>query len=129
MAAAVRLARRARLARRPRAVRLLGYAPATSGGVMTPDEIRSISDERDRQLALRLDAWREGYDAGAAGQFEAGYAAAIADVKAAQHGLYNHLRRCRETEDGRWIVRGQQRTRKTFGNPHPADYPGKRDAA
>jgi hypothetical protein len=96
---------------------------------MTPDELLGLSDKRDRQLELRQAAWAEGYRAGAAGQFEAGYAAAIADVKAAQHALYNHLRRWHEAEDGRWIVRGQQRTRKTFGNPHPADYPGKRDAA
>ena len=99
---------------------------------MTREDLLAVSEERERHLELRLAAWRDGY-AAAAAQFEEyearGYARAVADVKAAQHGLYNHLRRCRETEDGRWIVRGQQRTRKTFGHPHPADYPGKRDAA
>ena len=99
---------------------------------MSPAELLEQSAERDHQLVLRLDAWREGYAAAAAqfAEHEArGYARAVADVKAAQHGLYSHLRGLREIEERRWTVRGQQRTRKTFGRPHPADYPGKRDAA
>jgi hypothetical protein len=98
---------------------------------MTPEELLEVSAERDRQLALRLNAWRDGYAAAAAqfAEYEArGYARAIADVKAAQHALANHLHRL-PAEGESWVVRGQRRTRKTFGHPHPADYPGKRDAA
>jgi hypothetical protein len=92
-------------------------------------ELVERSDLLDLSLKLRLRAWRDGYREGARGQYEAGYAAAIADVKGAQHALYNHLRRVRELEDGRWIVRGQQRTRKTFGHPHPNDFTGQDGAA
>jgi hypothetical protein len=30
-----------------------------------------------------------------------------------------------ETEVRRWMVRGEQRTRETFGQPHAADFPGR----
>ena len=98
---------------------------------MSPAELLEQSAERDHQLALRLDAWRAGY-AAAAVQFaehEArGYAQAVADVKAAQHALWNHLRSL-PTEGERWVVRGEPRTRATFAQAHPDDYPGKRAAA
>jgi hypothetical protein len=56
--------------------------------------------------------------------WSAGYAAAVADIKAAEHALTNHLRGLpREVE--RWAVRGEPRTRAEFGKPHPGDYPGK----
>lgn len=31
-----------------------------------------------------------------------------------------------ELEALRWMLRGEQRTRETFGRPHPADYQGQR---
>ena len=99
---------------------------------MTPGEILDLSAERQLWERLIDEAWRDGYRAalGQLAEAEAGgYARAVADVKAAQHALPHHLRGLREIEERRWIVRGEQRTRKTFGNPHPADYPGKRDAA
>jgi hypothetical protein len=99
---------------------------------MTPGEILDLSAERQLWERLIDAAWRDGYRAalGQLAEAEArGYARAIADVKAAQHALYNHLRRVRELEDGRWIVRGQQRTRKTFGRPHPNDFTGQDGAA
>ena len=93
---------------------------------MTPAEILGLSAERDRQLELRLAAWRDGY-ATAAAQFadwEArGYACAVADVKAAQHALVNHVRGL-PADAGRWVVRGEPRTRRTFGDPHPGDFGG-----
>jgi hypothetical protein len=106
-------------------MRLLGDATAAQGGVMTPEQ---ISPENERRSAAWQDIWREGYLA-ALGQLEAreaaGYARAIADVKAAQHGLYNHLRGLAVIEARRWTVRGEPRTRATFGQPHKDDYPGR----
>ncbi len=45
--------------------------------------------------------------------WRAGYAAAIADVKAAEHALYDHLAGRAAIEERRWTVRGQHRTRAT----------------
>ena len=45
----------------------------------------ALSDERDVHLALRHRAYREGYMEGSGEQWSAGYAAAVADVKRAQH--------------------------------------------
>jgi hypothetical protein len=70
---------------------------------------------QEAALAQRERSWSEGY------------AAAIADVKAAEHGLVSIFGDAAEIEARRW--RGEPRTRATFGKPHPADYPGKRDAA
>jgi hypothetical protein len=58
-----------------------------------------------------------------------GYAAAIADVKAAEHGLVAIFRDVAETEARRWTLRGEPRTRATFGQPHKDDYPGQGGAA
>jgi hypothetical protein len=77
----------------------------------------ALSDERDLHLRLRLEAWRDGYRAAAAAQFEAGYVAAVADVKAAEHALYNHLRKVREVEERRWGPGGRAR----FGDPRLDD--------
>jgi hypothetical protein len=88
-------------------------------------DLLAMSAERDRQLRLRNEAWLDGYAAGAVGQFDAGYAAAIADVKAAQHALYNHLRGGRELEERRWGPGG----RAHFADPRPGDYPGKKATA
>jgi hypothetical protein len=78
--------------------------------------------------AHALAMWKDGYRVGAAGQFEAGYAAAVADVKAAEHGLADHLRGL-PAESVRWAVRGEPRIRVTFGRPHGDDYPGQGGAA
>jgi hypothetical protein len=67
---------------------------------------------REAALAQRERSWSEGY------------AAAVADIKRAEHALVNHLRQLpKETE--RWAVRGEPRTRATFGQPHKDDYPGR----
>lgn len=89
--------------------------------------VLALSDERDRQLELRHQAWREGWRAGLADaerQYAAGYAQCAADVKAVHHGLYSELERQNDAERGRWVVRGELRTRRTFGDPHPDDYLG-----
>jgi hypothetical protein len=43
--------------------------------------------------------------------------------KAVQHDLLDALRAAEPEE--RWRVRGQQRTRETFGQPHSRDFPGR----
>jgi hypothetical protein len=92
-----------------------------------------LSAERDLWRAYADTAWRDGYRAGradAAAEFSHGYAAAVADVKAAEHALPGYLRGQREIEERRWILRGEDRARGTFADPHPADFPGRgRDAA
>lgn len=54
-----------------------------------------------------------------------GYAQAVLEVKAAEHGIVNVLSAAAELERRRWRLFGEQRTRATFGDPHPDDYPGK----
>jgi hypothetical protein len=54
-------------------------------------ELLELIDERDMWLALRHDAYREGYMAGAQDQWAAGYVAAIADVKRTQHQTVKQL--------------------------------------
>jgi hypothetical protein len=71
---------------------------------------------QEAAMAQRERSWSEGY------------AAAIADVKAAEHGIVAIFRDVAETEARRWTLRGEPRTRATFGQPHQDDYPG-REAA
>jgi hypothetical protein len=110
-------------------------ATCTGSGVPPQGDVipvLALSDERDRQLEYRLQAWREGWRAGLADaecQYSAGYARCAADVKAVHHALYSELERQSDAERGRWIVRGELRTRRTFGDPHPDDYLGQGGAA
>jgi flagellar biosynthesis chaperone FliJ len=88
---------------------------------VTPSEILSLSDERDQWLRRLDNAWRAGMAHGEAihaQDYDNGYAAAIADVKRTEQALYRVLRSARV----RWVVRGQERTRLTFAQPHPRDY-------
>lgn len=88
-------------------------------------ELLGISDERDRQLKRRHQAWRDGWLAG----HEAGYLQCASDVKAAEHGTYDHLAKAGEAERTRWWLRGQPGTRGRFGQPHPDDFAGRGDVA
>jgi hypothetical protein len=90
------------------------------------------SDRRDRDLAARWRAWQEGWQACEAAQddaWEAGYAAAAADLKRAQHDKHRAavqlaawIDATEAIEQARWELRGDPRTRETFGQPHPGDY-------
>lgn len=103
-------------------------------------ELLERSDERDTALALRLDAWRDGYTTAATDAYDAGYADGVASLKRAQHDAV----RLTELDRDRWHVccgpcrRGghrpgcrdcQDRTRAAYGQPHPDDYPGQDGAA
>jgi hypothetical protein len=92
---------------------------------MKAAELLDLSDERDLAERAWLAAWRDGYAAGAADAWSAGYAAAVTEVKAAEHGLVRLVRGMAETEAARWTLRGEVRTRETFGQPHPDDYTGR----
>jgi hypothetical protein len=99
-------------------------------GRVSPDEITALegllitSDERDqwlrRLLAAELDAWRAGYAAGCADERRA------SDRAWAARPPFKVLDGpdLAELEAARWNVRGEQRTRETFGLPHPDDYAG-----
>lgn len=69
-----------------------------------------------------------------------GYAEAVADMKRADRGIVKTWRELSETERARWLrlcgecrraygrrpgcQRCEYRTRETYGEPHPDDYPG-----
>jgi hypothetical protein len=91
---------------------------------MTPVELPELSGERDAWHAHALAMWRDGYRAGAIGEYERGYQQAIADVKAAEHALVDYLRGL-PADDVRWALRGEPRARATFGQAHKDDYPGR----
>jgi len=89
------------------------------------------SDDRAAQLAAQARAWREGYEQGFLAGVEVGRGAAL-EEEAAQRREAAGL--VREATTGpsraailrqRWTLRGEQRTRETFGRPHPGDYPGR----
>jgi hypothetical protein len=102
-------------------------------------ELIAASDRLDGQLAVRLAAHAEGYRLGAeqaAGQWQAGHAAAI---KGVQHELVDALGELAAVQARRWHLccppcrrgghRGgcrdcQDRTRETFGEPFAGEYPG-----
>jgi hypothetical protein len=48
-------------------------------------DLLALSDERDAQLQLRLEAYREGWQDGARNEYSRGYSDAVSDMKSAQH--------------------------------------------
>lgn len=103
-------------------------------------ELLDRSDERDLHEALRHADYHRGFLDGARDQYSAGYAAAVADVKSAQHDLVDEVgvelrrwhvccRPCRVGGHQAGCTRCQDRTRATFGRRHPDDYPGQAGAA
>lgn len=91
-------------------------------------ELLGLSDERDIQLELRHRAWREGWHAGYADGYGAGHQDEAADRDREWNRIARPVARGgpahADLERKRWTVRGEQRTRETFGQPHPDDYPG-----
>lgn len=80
------------------------------------------SDELDKQLRLRLAAFREGYaaaEARHADDYDRGYVDGVLARKRTGIRLYEEIR----LEQRRWELRGEKRTRQTFGQPHPDDSP------
>lgn len=94
------------------------------------DALLVLSDERDRQLALRLQAEREGYERGHRDGYRAGYErgradadaewmASLAPAREAARRLAQEPSRA-ELETLRWGRGG----RAAFSAPRPGDYPG-----
>jgi hypothetical protein len=87
---------------------------------------------RDPVLPLGLGAkpaggeqlWQDGYRRGFAAGADVGRGQVLAEVKATQHGIHDALAPAAEYERARWMLRGEHRTRETFGRPHPDDFPG-----
>jgi hypothetical protein len=83
-----------------------------------------LSAERDKWLA-RLGAeyligWKLGYAAGSAAErLEADQAWSALPRRRLPYAPLA------DVEAKRWELRGEQRTRETFGQPHPADYKGR----
>lgn len=80
----------------------------------------------DAEIRYWLARCREAYQAGV----EAGLAIRIDADEEAWRVAAGRVRVVRtspthaETEARRWTVRGEQRTRETYGRPHPDDYTG-----
>lgn len=94
-------------------------------------DLLAVSDERDRQLKWRLQAWADGWRAGYDAGRSAGYLEAVAEAKRADHAIYGMVAAQSEVERARWRLRGERRarTRREFSMPHPDDYPGQGGAA
>jgi hypothetical protein len=75
----------------------------------------ALSDERDLQLRLRLDAWRDGYRAGHEAGRRDGFVAAVDGYKAAQQKAVRDLDAYLTRWDG---------PRGDFARPRPGDYTG-----
>ena len=84
------------------------------------DAILALSGERDLYLRRIL--------AGERAAYARGYARAHSELAAAWHAVADPVSRSRpsyaELERRRWMLRGEPRTRATFGQPHHADYEG-----
>ena len=98
---------------------------------MNPADVEALVDAIDPEAEIRYrqQLAQEAAMAQRERSWSEGYAAAIADVKAAEHGLVAIFRDVAETEARRWTLRGEARTRATFGQPHKDDYPGREGAA
>jgi len=102
--------------------------PSASLKVVIAD-VLAVSDQRELQLELRLQAWREGWLAGHEVGDQGGYARAIKDMERRWHEVADPVARggpsFAELERRRWGPGG----RKHFGDPRPGDYPGRGDTA
>lgn len=96
-------------------------------------ELLDRSGERDLYGARIDQAYREGWRAGQAEGYGMGRADEAAErdrawkeiARPAARGGLSHA----ELERRRWAVRGEPRTRETFGQPHPDDYQGRKGTA
>jgi hypothetical protein len=89
----------------------------------------ALSDERDTWQRRLLAAEIRGYDRGHRDGYRCGYAQAEAGMDRRWHEHADPIARSdpRLLLARRWSLRGEPRTRQTFGQAHPDDYRG--DAA
>jgi len=85
-------------------------------------------DERGRDHERIRRAWREGWLTGHGIGYGAGYEQASRDMERNWSEMARptarQLVRGHGLQDRRWRLRGETRTRQTFGQPHPDDYRG-----
>jgi len=84
---------------------------------VTPAEVIEAAELAEAEIRYRNQLAREMYAAGRRDAEARGYVRAIADVKAAQHGLVRDA----EIEARRWGPGG----REHFADPRPGDFPGR----
>jgi hypothetical protein len=84
---------------------------------MTPADAIEAAELAEAEIRYRNQLAREMYQAGRRDAEARGYVRAIADVKAAQHGLVRDA----ELEARRWGPGG----RAHFGDARPGDFPGR----
>lgn len=97
--------------------------------------VLELSDERDRWLNRILALEQAAYE-----RERAGYTSGLSDGQdIGRHRLRDELAEdwrvmaadvphgptWAEVEERRWTVRGERRTRETFADPHPGDFPGR----
>ena len=93
-------------------------------------ELLALSDERDSWMRQLLAAGRESYRRGLADGIALGRRLEGAERDAAWNEIARPVARIDpERKRKRWAVRGEQRTRETFGQPHPGDYKGRERAS
>jgi hypothetical protein len=94
---------------------------------------RALSAERDwwlrRLLAAERAAWLEGYEAGNRDGYLHGTRQLEAEWRAAVVPVIDRTVRHLDAMGARWTLRGDDRTRETFGQPHPGDRFPARDSA
>jgi hypothetical protein len=98
-------------------------------------ELLADSDRRAAQLDAQDRAWRQGFERGFDAGVEVGTGAALEEEAQQRREAAGLVRQATAgpahaaVMRRRWTVRGEQRTRETFGNSHPADYPGQGGAS
>lgn len=103
---------------------------ARAGGLGAVAELLAAQADPVTEIELRCQQVREAYEAGRAGGWREGYehGARLLDtewpavIAPMLSGRPDH----RELERRRWALRGEQRTRETFGDPHPDDFSGRK---
>lgn len=96
-------------------------------------ELLELSDERDRWQSRLGDEYRIGWKLGYAAAIDQGRRLEAAERDRAWNRAAQSIARGGRThaelERRRWALRGDPRTRETFGQPHPDDYPGREHVA
>ena len=92
-------------------------------------ELLDRSRERDLYTARIGQAFRQGWEAGHVAGTDDGRQAEAAERDAEWNAIARPVARGgtahAELERRRWTVRGEVRTRETYGEPHPGDYMGR----
>ena len=99
-------------------------APESNNGNGTSITLLEVSDLLDDQLRERLQAFREGWRAAElahADDYDLGYVAGLLRRKHLEHNAVDVAK----VYARRWELRGEPRTRRTFGQPHPDDFAGR----